>query len=283
ARPAPRWTRSRPHPPATTTDALTTHPNRRASARIQRLKNAGSSDRPGGWRVSTTSGAGTARVRRQMWVASTPPPPRYRPVAVVAALLTFVLGSATVPGPLGSVAGRHRPARLVEHTHVLDGTGTAQHLIPAPPRPAGDRGPGAAGPPLRALAPPGALPAPPSGRPAAPAAGDQAPPAAPGAAASAVPPVQPAAAALAALIDAHLADPRLAGTTVGLSVWADGLGEVARNGDAPLTPASNEKLFTAMGVLSLLPPTDTLVTEVRATGPVEGRVLAGDLALVGGG
>src|SRR5581483_4052027 len=111
----------------------------------------------------------------------------------------------------------------------------------------------------------------------------QAPPAAPGAAASAVPPVQPAAAALAALIDAHLADPRLAGTTVGLSVWADGLGEVARNGDAPLTPASNEKLFTAMGVLSLLPPTDTLVTEVRATGPVEGRVLAGDLALVGGG
>src|SRR5437773_106018 len=90
---------------------------------------------------------------------------------------------------------------------------------------------------------------------------------------AAAPPVPPGAAALAALIDAHLADPRLAGTTVGLSVWADGLGEMARNADAPLTPASNQKLFTAMGVLSLLPQTDTLVTEVRAAGPVDGRVL----------
>src|SRR5256885_4104700 len=38
-----------------------------------------------------------------------------------------------------------------------------------------------------------------------------------------------------------------------------------------------------MGVLSLLPQTDALVTEVRAAGPVDARVLAGDLDLVGGG
>src|SRR5947208_868606 len=96
-------------------------------------------------------------------------------------------------------------------------------------------------------------------------------------------PVPPALASLAAAIDAHLADPRLAGTTVGLSLWVDGLGEVARNADAPLIPASNEKLFTAMGVLSLLPQTDTLVTEVRVTGAQEGRTVTGALFLVGGG
>jgi D-alanyl-D-alanine carboxypeptidase/D-alanyl-D-alanine-endopeptidase (penicillin-binding protein 4) len=57
----------------------------------------------------------------------------------------------------------------------------------------------------------------------------------------------------------------------------------ARNPDVPLTPASNQKLFTAMGVLSLLPQTDTLVTEVRATGAQAGRTVTGDLYLVGGG
>ena len=92
------------------------------------------------------------------------------------------------------------------------------------------------------------------------------------------------AAALSGLVGARLADPRLAGTTVGLSVWVEGLGEVAgHNGDLPLTPASNQKLFTAMGVLALIPQTDRLVTEVRATGAQEGRVLNGDLILVGGG
>ena len=71
---------------------------------------------------------------------------------------------------------------------------------------------------------------------------------------------------------------------MGLSVWVEGLGEVAgHNADLPLTPASNQKLFTAMGVLSLIPQTDRLVTEVRGTGTQEGRVLNGDLFLVGGG
>ncbi|MGH9283876.1 MAG: D-alanyl-D-alanine carboxypeptidase/D-alanyl-D-alanine-endopeptidase, partial [Acidimicrobiales bacterium] len=89
---------------------------------------------------------------------------------------------------------------------------------------------------------------------------------------------------LTAAVEARLADPRLAGTTVGLSVWLDGFGEVAaRNADVPLLPASNQKLITAMGILALVPITDTLVTEVRATGTRNGSTLVGDLFLVGGG
>jgi serine-type D-Ala-D-Ala carboxypeptidase/endopeptidase (penicillin-binding protein 4) len=218
-----------------------------------------------------------------MWAASTPPPHRYR-AAAVAVLIASTLGSAVAAGPLGGLSGRHRPGRLVEHSHVIDAGGTAQRLLPGPPSaPDGPRS-AAPGP----AAPPGALPAPPSGFGRAAAPPSPTPPAGTPApaptTAGAAPALSPAAAALAALVDAHLADPRLAGTTVGLSVWADGLGEVAaRNGDVALTPASNEKLFTAMGVLSLVPPTDALVTEVRAAGPLDGHALAGDLVLVGGG
>ncbi|MGH8993685.1 MAG: D-alanyl-D-alanine carboxypeptidase/D-alanyl-D-alanine endopeptidase, partial [Acidimicrobiia bacterium] len=89
---------------------------------------------------------------------------------------------------------------------------------------------------------------------------------------------------LAAALAARLADPRLAGLSVGLSVWLDGFGEVvASNADLPLLPASNQKLITAMGVLARVPITDTLVTEVRATGAQDGPTLVGDLILVGGG
>ncbi|HEV7863308.1 MAG TPA: D-alanyl-D-alanine carboxypeptidase, partial [Acidimicrobiia bacterium] len=207
-----------------------------------------------------------------MWVASSPPPRRLRPAVLVAALLTPVLTAGFAPGPLGFLA-RHdrRPRPLVEHSHIIEpGPGTAQHLIPAADG-AGSSGPVTPAPPASPVTP-AAAPDVPSALAPAPAA----PPAGP------APP--PAAAALASLIDSRLADPRLAGTTVGLSVWADGLGEVAaRNADIPLTPASNQKLFTAMGVLSLLPQTDTLVTEVRVTGAQEGHAVAGDLFLVGGG
>jgi len=51
----------------------------------------------------------------------------------------------------------------------------------------------------------------------------------------------------------------------------------------PLPPASVQKLFTAMGALSLFEPDDALTTAVRATGPVAGGVVQGDLVLVGGG
>ena len=209
-----------------------------------------------------------------MWTASTPPPPRLRLAALVAAVVALLPGIAFGPGPLGFLAGdRRRPPPRIERSHVLEGA-AAQRLILAPPAP------GAVEPAAPAVPAPPASPPPPA--PVAP------PPepltaAAPPAAAP-IAPLPSGAAALAGAINARLADPRLAGTTVGLSVWADGLGEVAaHNADLMLLPASNQKLFTAMGALSLIPETDRLVTEVRATGAPEGRALLGDLVLVGGG
>jgi D-alanyl-D-alanine carboxypeptidase/D-alanyl-D-alanine-endopeptidase (penicillin-binding protein 4) len=208
-----------------------------------------------------------------MWAASTPPEPEHRRAALVALLLVPVLGTGLAVGPLGLL---HRAARppppLVEHSHVLEPDGaTAQRLIP--PLPDGQPDPAASQPsppvPVTSPVPPAPVEVPPAAAPPA---------------ALPAPPLDPAAAALSGLVGARLADPRLAGTTVGLSVWVEGLGEVAsHNGELPLTPASNQKLFTAMGVLALVPQTDRLVTEVRATGAQEGRVLNGDLILVGGG
>ena len=60
-------------------------------------------------------------------------------------------------------------------------------------------------------------------------------------------------------------------------MWVDGLGEVlAHEPDRALAPASNEKLFTAMGALAVLGPDSVLTTELRLTP-------AGDLVVVGGG
>jgi D-alanyl-D-alanine carboxypeptidase/D-alanyl-D-alanine-endopeptidase (penicillin-binding protein 4) len=85
-------------------------------------------------------------------------------------------------------------------------------------------------------------------------------------------------------VQSRLASNPLAQATVGMSVWIGGFGEVvAHNADVPLVPASNQKLYTAVAVLSLLPPGTRLRTEVRATGAVEGGILLGDLFLVGGG
>jgi D-alanyl-D-alanine carboxypeptidase/D-alanyl-D-alanine-endopeptidase (penicillin-binding protein 4) len=99
-----------------------------------------------------------------------------------------------------------------------------------------------------------------------------------------LPPPRPGAAALTAALQPHLADPRLAGATVGASVWVDGYGEVlAQLPDAPLVPASNQKLYTALGVLAALPGDARLTTRVVATGPVVAGVVQGDLVLVGGG
>jgi D-alanyl-D-alanine carboxypeptidase/D-alanyl-D-alanine-endopeptidase (penicillin-binding protein 4) len=189
---------------------------------------------------------------------------------MVAALLAGALTIASAPGPFAFLERHDRvPPPRTLRSHVIEAPATAQRLIPAP-------APGVTEPL------PGALPSPPA--PAAPvAAPAPAPPPAP-APDPAAAPTPPPGAALAGVVAARLADPRLAGTTVGLSVWVDGLGEVAaHNPDLPLTPASNQKLFTAMGVLSLVPQTDRLLTVVRATGARDGRVLMGDLFLVGGG
>ena len=182
-----------------------------------------------------------------MRTASSPPEPTLRPGSAFAALLAGVLTIASAPGPLSFLDrdGR-RPPQRVEHSHVIEAPATAQVLIPAP----------------AAVAPPSPeAPVPPPAPASSPAAVAElpVPPPPPVAAPAAPAPAPPGGAALAGLIGARLADPRLAGTTVGLSVWVDGLGEVAaHNADVPLTPASNQKLFTAMGVLSLVPQTDQI-------------------------
>ena len=217
-----------------------------------------------------------------MWAAATPPSGEQRRAGFVAFLLLPVLATGLAAGAL-RVAGRtdRPPAPLVERSYIIEPAGgTEQRLIPPPGAGIGSAAVVAvcarSGPAADTACPPTTLTSPPE--PAPP------PPPTPPVAAPPTPPTNPAAAALTNLVNARLADPRLAGTTVGLSVWVEGLGEVAgHNADLPLTPASNQKLFTAMGVLSLVPQTDRLVTEVRAGGAQEGRVLNGDLFLVGGG
>jgi D-alanyl-D-alanine carboxypeptidase/D-alanyl-D-alanine-endopeptidase (penicillin-binding protein 4) len=90
--------------------------------------------------------------------------------------------------------------------------------------------------------------------------------------------------AFAAAVAERLADARFRGTTVGLSVWMDGYGEVvAHNADLALTPASTQKLFTAVAALAALGPDIDLETTVRTHGLVADGRLQGDLILVGGG
>ena len=79
-------------------------------------------------------------------------------------------------------------------------------------------------------------------------------------------------------------DKPLAGATVSVSIWVDGWGEVvAENPDVALIPASNQKLYTAVGALTLLDPDERLHTDVVATGPIVDGVVRGDVVLVGGG
>jgi serine-type D-Ala-D-Ala carboxypeptidase/endopeptidase (penicillin-binding protein 4) len=71
---------------------------------------------------------------------------------------------------------------------------------------------------------------------------------------------------------------------VSASVWIEGYGEVlAREPNRRLLPASNQKLITAAGVLTLLPPDMLLTTRVVSTTEPRHGVVDGDLVLVGGG
>jgi D-alanyl-D-alanine carboxypeptidase/D-alanyl-D-alanine-endopeptidase (penicillin-binding protein 4) len=96
--------------------------------------------------------------------------------------------------------------------------------------------------------------------------------------------VAPAPPGLVDAVRSRLNDPRFAGTTVGVSVWVDGVGEVvASNADVALRPGSNEKLLVGVAALELLGADSTYKTEVRTAAAQEGGVLQGDLVLVGSG
>ena len=88
----------------------------------------------------------------------------------------------------------------------------------------------------------------------------------------------------AAAIAGKLADPRIAGNDYSISVWVEGMGEIVRQSpDRLLMPASNQKLWTAVGAHLTLPPDFTFRTRLMTTGSVRGGVLSGDLYVIGGG
>src|SRR5574341_917556 len=89
-------------------------------------------------------------------------------------------------------------------------------------------------------------------------------------------PGAPTPAAVVAAVEQFAADPAVASGSFGVSIWIDGYGEIARNPDVALLPASNQKLLTAMGVLAVLGPDTRFTTEVRLTPD-------GTLVIVGGG
>ncbi|MGH9024511.1 MAG: D-alanyl-D-alanine carboxypeptidase/D-alanyl-D-alanine endopeptidase [Acidimicrobiia bacterium] len=91
-------------------------------------------------------------------------------------------------------------------------------------------------------------------------------------------------AALQARLSALLADPALAASDTSASVWIEGWGEVAAlEPDRALLPASNEKIFTGMGALTVLGPGKILRTPLVTAGQVNGATLDGDVVVVGGG
>jgi D-alanyl-D-alanine carboxypeptidase/D-alanyl-D-alanine-endopeptidase (penicillin-binding protein 4) len=89
-------------------------------------------------------------------------------------------------------------------------------------------------------------------------------------------PVAPVPPTVGGAVDAFATNPAVAAGPFGVSIWIDGYGEVARQPDDRLLPASNQKLLTAMGALSVLGTDAQFTTEVRATA-------AGGLVIVGGG
>ncbi len=68
-----------------------------------------------------------------------------------------------------------------------------------------------------------------------------------------------------------------------LVVALDGERIAERDPDAPLIPASNEKLLTALAALDVLGSDTRLTTQVVAAAPPADGVIEGDLFLVGGG
>ncbi|MGQ0805420.1 MAG: D-alanyl-D-alanine carboxypeptidase/D-alanyl-D-alanine endopeptidase, partial [Actinomycetota bacterium] len=92
----------------------------------------------------------------------------------------------------------------------------------------------------------------------------------------------PAPPELVAAVDRFAAGPAIAAGPYGVSIWIDGYGELARQPDLPLLPASNQKLLTAMGALSVLEPELRLTTTVFAGDDLT-RVAGGDPTLTARG
>jgi D-alanyl-D-alanine carboxypeptidase/D-alanyl-D-alanine-endopeptidase (penicillin-binding protein 4) len=197
-------------------------------------------------------------------------------------------GATSAPGPAGGADRTAAPVPSTTATTAFVPTTT----VPAPPvaTPAAAACPVAASQPRLPAAPrPVPVPStttPPGGAPAAAPV--------PGAAPPPPPPSPPTSASTTTTTTAPLTpeaiaerlrtDPRLAGAEVSVSVWVDGWGEIVDHGaDVALIPASNQKLYTAIGALTLLDPAEHLHTDVVATGPVVDGVVQGDLVLVGGG
>jgi serine-type D-Ala-D-Ala carboxypeptidase/endopeptidase (penicillin-binding protein 4) len=91
--------------------------------------------------------------------------------------------------------------------------------------------------------------------------------------------VRPAGAPWTAALDRIVATPGVA-----VAVGVGNRIEYEHAGDQPMTLASNEKLLTSMAALEVLGETNRFTTiAAAATGTLEGRVVHGDLWLVGGG
>ncbi|MFE8699402.1 D-alanyl-D-alanine carboxypeptidase/D-alanyl-D-alanine-endopeptidase [Cytobacillus sp. FJAT-54145] len=80
-------------------------------------------------------------------------------------------------------------------------------------------------------------------------------------------------------------DPNLHGSISGISIRSANTGEILyeHNGEIRLRPASNMKILTAAGSLSVLGKDYTFSTEVLSNGKIRGNTLAGDLFLKGKG
>jgi len=86
-------------------------------------------------------------------------------------------------------------------------------------------------------------------------------------------------------IERILASQDLAGVEVGVCIvnLASGRTVFARGEDVPLTPASNQKLFTTAAAIVTLGGDYSFRTDIYARGKMSGGVLDGDLILRGGG
>lgn len=94
----------------------------------------------------------------------------------------------------------------------------------------------------------------------------------------------PSAAAVGAALTGPLTAPALgSGVAVDVADLSSGRALFSRNAQVPVMPASVVKFAVTTAALTVLGAGHRLVTRVVAGGPIQGGVLHGDLALVGGG